>query len=110
MRFSFGTLNYVGQNVSYACQTLFLGTVTNELTADVEIFGPGETQIGGGGRVGATDTVQMGGDFASSLYFFPLSAEDRGVYRCTGTIRPTTANPLVSNGSGERSLQLTVFG
>lgn len=109
---SLGRFNYIGLNISYACQTLFLGTVTSELTADVEIFGPDNALIGGsgGGRVGATETMQTGGDFERSLYFAPLSAQDRGVYRCTGTIRPVNANALVSNGRGNKSQEISVFG
>lgn len=103
--------NYVGLNISYACQTLLVVAVTAELTADVEIFGPDAALIAGSdGRVGVTDTMESGGDFERSLYFAPVSAVDRGEYRCTGTIRPVVSNPLVTNGRGESTQDISVFG
>ena len=61
-------------------------------------------------RVGPPLQPGTGGDFERNLYFDPISAADRGTYRCTGTVRPVVENSLVTNGRGERPVEISVFG
>ena len=103
--------DYAGLNITYVCQTSFLFTLT-DLTADVEIFYPNEEAPieGSDNHVGVTDTVMDGSNFERTLYFYPISADDEGEYRCTGTIRPEVTNPYVTNGRGEFRREHSVFG
>ena len=103
--------DYAGLNITYICQTSFLFALT-DLTADVEVFLPNEEMAieSSGPRVGVTDTVMDGSNFERTLYFYPISANDVGEYRCTGTIRPAVTNPYVTNGRGEFRRELSVFG
>ena len=110
---SISRVNYVGLNISYGCEILFPLALTSDLTADVEIFGPDDTLIeGSDGRVRVGPLMQSGtgGDFERNLYFDPISAADRGIYRCTGTVRPVVENSLVTNGRGEEPEEISVFG
>ena len=103
--------DYAGLNITYACQTSFLFPLT-DLIADVEIFFSDEEEPieGSDNRVGVTDTVMDVSNFERTLYFYPISADDVGEYRCTGTIRPAVTNPYVTNGRGEFRRELSVFG
>ena len=106
---SISRINYVGLNISYMCETRFPLVFTSDLTADVEIFRPDNTLIeGSNGRVRLGPPLQSdtGGDFERNLYFDPISAADRGTYRCTGTVE----NSLVANGRGERPVEISAFG
>ena len=57
-----------------------------------------------------TATMESGGDVVRTLNFAPLSMDDIGDYRCTGTIMPSTPNPLVTNGVGELNQTVSVQG
>ncbi len=107
---NFAELNYFGQNATYQCRTLFPGPLSEDLAGDLVIYGPDNTPVGeGGGRVRASEIETSGDAYERVVYFSPLSAADQGVYRCTGTISPRLTNPLVTDGTGDTELEITVF-
>ena len=53
-----------------------------------------------------TFNVEMVDDFEKVVHFYPLSAGDRGMYTCSGTVVPTIPNDYVTNGMGERSTDI----
>ena len=100
---------HVGQNVSYSCETQFNGVLSG-LFGQVQVFGPdGNALEGSDGRVSITETIKTR-NFERTLSFSPLSAEDTGDYRCTGTIMPEMSNPLITNGTGNMPLSINVQG
>ena len=83
-----------------------------DLVGDVTVSGPGGVLIGqGDGRIRTSELMEDGDAYERVLYFSPLSAADMGVYRCTGSIIPRVANPLVTSGqSVEEIEEIRVFG
>ena len=53
-----------------------------------------------------TFNVEMVGNFEKMVHFYPLSAGDRGMYTCSGTVMPTIPNAYVTNGMGESSTDI----
>ena len=104
-------LRHVGFNYSYRCRLRFSVGLLSDLNVGVEISDPSGTPIDStGDRVMVSETTMTGNDFARTLHFSPLSAEDTGEYTCTATVRPVTPNPLVINSIESASQILIVIG
>ncbi len=108
-RASGGRTNYVGLNVSIACQTRFVRNLEG-ITTDITISNSNGTEVGASERFIITDTTS-GDDFERTLTFTPISEGDAGVYLCTGTAQSAILNPLVTAGTGGENLTIsTVHG
>ena len=100
---------YVGSNISYVCRTLFPGNSVG-LVGEVGITDPSGTVIeSNDARLRVSDVEQVFNNYERTLFFSPLSADDVGVYTCTGTIQPLTPNPLVTNGMGTTTQEISII-
>ena len=80
------------------------------LIADMEIVGPSGTPIiSTKGRVKVSKTTQDESMHMHTLYFSPLSAEDVGEYRCTGTLLPEMNNPSIPNRKESASTVILII-
>ena len=104
---------YVGLNLTWRCDTRIPGNQLIGVEAVVEWTKLGvRLSSSNDGRITLGDLVidSPGQEYRRSISFSPLSADDMGTYSCSATVRPTVANPGVTNGFGLGNNNLNIIG
>ena len=104
---------YVGLDLTWRCDARIPGNQLIGVDAVVEWRKLGvRLSSSNDGRIILGDLIvdSPGREYRRSILFSPLSEDDIGTYSCSATVRPTVANPGVTNGFGIGNNSLNIVG